>query len=362
MEKPKGKLRTGYTTGACATAAAKGALLTLMNGHPQTEVEVELPIGEKVVFRLAECTLADGTATCGVVKDAGDDPDVTHQALIRATVSWLAAPGIELDAGEGVGVVTKPGLGLEVGAPDITKTPRKMIEGMIQEVAGEKLKAQGIRVVFSVPGGEELAKKTELPRLGVRGGIAILGNTGIVRPYSTAAFKAGIGIAIEVAAKAGHQHLVLTTGGQSEKWAIKLLNLPQEAYIQMGDFVGHALRESARRGIEKVTIVGFPGKLSKIAMGKMQTHAAGSDVDIGFLADTAVACGASGEAEAKLRAATTARHFMELVMEEGVQGVFDALCKKICEQCRAYLKHPLIIEARMTDFEGKVIGRYAIGG
>jgi cobalt-precorrin-5B (C1)-methyltransferase len=362
MDKPKGKLRTGYTTGACATAATKAALLALISGQPQREVEIELPIGDKVVFTMAECTLSHGTATCGVVKDAGDDPDVTHQALIKATVTWMQVPGVKLEAGEGVGVVTKPGLGLEVGAPDITRTPRKMIEGMIQEVAKEKLKECGVRVVFSVPGGEELAKKTELPRLGVTGGIAILGNTGIVRPYSTAAFKASIGIAIEVAAQAGHRHLVFTTGGQSEKWAMKLLSLPQEAFIQMGDFAGHALRESARRGIEKVTIVGFPGKLSKIAMGKMQTHAAGSDVDIGFLADTAVACGASGEAETKLRAATTARHFMELVLQEGVQGVFDALCKQICEQCRAYLKHPMTVEAIMTDFEGKVIGRHTIEG
>ncbi len=362
MEKPKGKLRTGYTTGACATAATKAALLALISGQPQREVEIDLPIGDKAVFTLAECILNNGSVTCGVVKDAGDDPDVTHQAMIKATVTWMQMPGITLEAGEGVGVVTKPGLGLEVGTPDITRTPRKMIEGVIQEVAGKKLKDRGVKVVFSVPGGEDLAKKTELPRLGVTGGIAILGNTGIVRPYSTAAFKASIGIAIEVAAKAGHRHLVFTTGGQSEKWAMRLIHFPQEAFIQMGDFVGHALRESARRGIEKISIVGFPGKLSKIAMGKMQTHAAGSDVDIGFLADTAVTCGASGEIEAKLRAATTARHFMELVLQERVQGVFDALCEKVCAHCRAHLKHPLTIETLMTDFEGKVIGRYAIGG
>lgn len=362
MEKPKGKLRTGYTTGACATAATKAALLTLMSGQLHQQVEIDLPMGDKVIFTLAECRLNDGDATCGVVKDAGDDPDVTHQALIRATVSWMATPGIWLEAGDGVGVVTKPGLGLEVGSPDITRTPRKMIERVIQEMVGERLKDQGVKVVFSVPGGQEMAKKTELPRLGVAGGIAILGNTGIVRPYSTAAFKASIGIAIEVAAKASHRHLVFTTGGQSEKWAMKLLSLPQEAFIQMGDFVGHALRESARRGIEKVTIVGFPGKLSKIAMGKMQTHAAGSDVDIRFLADVAVACGAGKEVEAKLRSATTARHFMDLVLQEKVERVFDALCEKVCAQCRTSLKTPLAIETIMTDFEGRVIGRYAISG
>lgn len=362
MEKPKGKLRTGYTTGACAAAATKAALLTLIQGEPQREVEIDLPIGEKAVFTLAECTLNDGSATCGVIKDAGDDPDVTHRALIKATLSWTDEPGIRLEAGEGVGVVTKPGLGLEVGAPDITRTPRRMIEDAIREVAGQELKRKGVRVVFSVPGGADLARKTELPRLGVVGGIAILGNTGIVRPYSTAAFKAGIGVAIEVAAKAGLRHLVFTTGGQSEKWAMKLLQLPQEAFIQMGDFVGHALRESARRGIETVTIVGFPGKLSKIALGKMQTHAAGSEVDIQFLADVAVTCGASGAVETKLRSATTARHFMELVLEAKIPGVFDALCKKVCEQCRAYLKTPLKIEVIMTDFEGKVIGRYSLEG
>ncbi len=361
-DKPKDKLRTGFTTGACAAAAAKGALLSLIDGRPRQEAEIELPIGERVVFPMAESRLENGAAICGVVKDAGDDPDVTHQALIQATVTWTDEPGIRLEAGEGVGTVTRPGLGLEVGQPDITRTPRRMIEAVIREAAGEALARRGVRVVFSVPGGEAMAQKTELGRLGVTGGIAILGNTGIVRPYSTAAFKASIGVSIEMAAQAGSRHLVFTTGGQSEKAAMKLLELPEGAFIQMGDFVGHALRESARRGIEKVSIVGFPGKLSKIAMGKMQTHAAGSDVDIGFLADTAAACGAGPEAEKRLREATTARHFMELVMEEKVEGVFDALCQKICAQCRNYLKKPMTVEAVMTDFKGQVIGRHSEGG
>lgn len=360
--KPKGKLKTGYTTGACAAAAVKGALISLVRGEPQKQVEIELPIGERASFSLAECSLEDGRATCGVVKDAGDDPDVTDKALLRATVQWTREPGIRLEAGEGVGVVTKPGIGLEVGAPDITRTPRKMIEEAVREAASGLLAERGVRVVFSVPGGEEMARKTELARLGVVGGIAILGNTGIVRPYSTAAFKASIGVAVGVAAQAGHRHLVFTTGGQSEKTAMKLLALPEQAFIQMGDFVGHALRESVKHGIEKVSVVGFPGKLSKIAMGKMQTHAAGSDVDMGFLTGVAAACGASAEAQARLRGANTARHFMELVLEERVEGVFDALCRKICEQCRSYVKKPPAVEAVLTDFSGNVIGRYCIEG
>ncbi len=355
---PKKTLRTGFTTGSCATAAATAALQALLTRRAVQAVEVELPAGERVTFQVAECTIRNGEATCGVVKDAGDDPDVTHGATIQATVSRTERPGIQFEAGEGVGVVTRPGLGIPVGEPDITRRPRKMMEESIRALVGDDLKTRGVRVVLSVPGGAEMAKKTELSRLGVVGGIAILGNTGIVRPYSTAAFRAGITAAVQVASEGGLRRLVITTGGQSEKAAMRLFpDLPETAFIQMGDFAGHALKECARRRIERVTIVGFPGKLSKIAAGKMQTHAAGSDVDIGFLAGFAAACGAGEEVMRRLKEATTARHFMELVLDAKVPGVFDAICRRICEQARRHIQEALAVEAIITDFEGRPLGR-----
>jgi len=351
-------MRTGYTTGACAAASAKAATAVLSGGPVPDRVALTLPIGETVTFHLAECVADGDRVTCGIVKDAGDDPDVTNRALIRATVSWLDEPGaIRLEAGEGVGIVTKPGLGLDVGAPDITRVPRKMITQAVSEAAGEALRTRGVRVVLSVPGGEELAKKTELPRLGVVGGVAILGTTGIVTPYSTAAFRAGISVAVGMAAANGHRHLVFTTGGMSERFARKLVAVPEAAFIQMGDFVGFALQAAVKRNVERVTISGMIGKLSKMAKGTMQTHAAGSDVDTEFLATLAAECGAGESVVAAIRSANTARHVAELVAEHGVEGFFDRLADRVCAAASRHVKGALAVECLLTDFEGRLIGR-----
>ncbi len=366
-EPPKGKLRTGFTTGTCASAAAKAATICLVTGKPQESVEVRLPAGARVRFTLAECRPDDGSATCGVIKDAGDDPDCTHGALLRATVSPLEEAGIRLEGGEGVGVVTKPGIGLEIGAPAINPVPRKMIliavgEGLAEAPPGSRPK--GVRVVISVPGGVEMAKKTLNERLGIIGGISILGTTGIVKPFSTAAYQASILQAIDVALASGADHIVVTTGGKSEQFARKILpRLREEVFIQMGDFVGFTIKMAAKKGVRRVTICGMIGKLAKIAAGKMQTHAAGSEVDLGFLADIAAEAGTSKEVTEQARAANTGRHFMEIIVEAGVPGVFDRICDRIVAQCAAYLKKekaPAIeIEAILTDFEGQVLGRAA---
>lgn len=359
-EKTKGT-RTGYSTGACAAAATKGALLALIQQEKQEKIEevnLLLPSGEKVRFHLSETTMLPEGVRCGVIKDAGDDPDVTHGAIIQSTVSWTSDPGaIWLEGGEGVGRVTLPGLGLEVGSPDITRVPRKMITRVIEEEAEKYLKKKGVRVILSVPGGEELAKKTELLRLGVIGGIGILGTTGIVRPYSTSAFRAGISIAVGVAVKSGLTHLVVTTGGMSERFAKKHLSLPEGAFIQMGDFVGFTLHECVKKKVEKVTISGMIGKLSKMAMGKMMTHAAGSEVDTGFLAEIARSCGAAPEVVEQIKLANTGRHVAEIVQSNGLASFFDALSLKVCEAASQHIKGALTVECLMTDFEGNIIGR-----
>lgn len=354
--------RSGYTTGACAAAAAKAATGVLAGGDEPGHVALTLPVGETVFFPVAECVADHQGVTCGIVKDAGDDPDVTHHALIRATVSWLDEPGaVRLEAGEGVGVVTKPGLGLDVGAPNITRVPRKMITQAVSDAAGEALRTRGVRVVLSVPGGEALAKKTELPRLGVIGGIAILGTTGMVTPYSTAAFRAGISVAVGVAAANGHRYLVFTTGGMSERFAKALVEVPDAAFIQMGDFVGFALQAAVKRQVERVTISGMIGKLSKMAKGVMQTHAAGSDVDTKFLADMAAECGADEPVLTAIRSANSARHVAELVAEHQVYGFFDRVADRVCAAASRHVNGALAVECLLTDFEGRLIGRAAHG-
>ena len=357
MAKKKGD-RTGFSTGACATAAAKGALLALISRRKVHQVEILLPVGETVVFQISDCVIDSDYVRCSVIKDAGDDPDVTHGASIQCAVSFIPEPGmIRLEAGEGVGTVTQPGLGIEVGAPDITRVPRKMLTRVIEDGAGPLLKEKGIKVVISVPGGEALAKKTELLRLGVVGGVGILGTTGIVRPYSTSAFRAGISLAVGSAKQRGYPHLVITTGGMSEKFARKWIELPEGAFIQMGDFVGFTLQECVKKKIERVTISGMIGKLSKMAMGKMMTHAAGSEVDTLFLSQIAESSGAPPEVVEQIKKANTGRHVAEIVQSHGLTSFFDRLSLKVCEAASRHVKGALSIECLMTDFEGNVIGR-----
>lgn len=359
-ENPEKGLRSGFTTGACSAAAAKAATLALLTQQAVHEVEITLPIGRKQAFTVELCEFSPSEATCAVVKDAGDDPDCTHGARLTACVSWTDRLGqIELDRGPGVAVITRPGVGLEVGAPAITPTPRRNITDMVREAAGEALRRRGLRVVLSVPGGEEMAKKTQNERLGILGGISILGTTGIVVPFSTGAFKVSIAQGIDVARAAGHETIVLTTGGKSEEFAMKLLGLPQECYVQMGDFVGFSIKAAVQRKVRKIVICGMPGKMSKIAKGKMQTHVAGSEVDLQFLASIAAECGASDDVVEEVSRANTARHVSEIVAARQVRGFWDAVAKKVVLACRRHIRHAAAVECILTEFSGQVIGRWS---
>jgi cobalt-precorrin-5B (C1)-methyltransferase len=355
-QKDEKRLRTGFTTGACAAAAAKAAARALVRGAPMTEIATTLPNRSRVTFALRRCELQGSRAVASVIKDAGDDPDCTHGAELTATVELCDAPGVVIRGGEGVATVTRPGLGLEVGGPAVNPVPRRNITEMVEEeLAGSA--RQGAVVTISVPGGEEMAKKTLNARLGLVGGISILGTTGIVQPYSTAAFKASVVQAVDVAAARGQRVLVVTTGGKSEAHAMKLFpELAEEAFIQMGDFVGITLRRCARRGIERAVIVGMIGKLSKMANGKMQTHAAGSEVNLELLASFAAELGAAPAVLEEIRAANTARHVLELCAREGLTGIADLICARVVEHGRRHAPG-LAVEAVLIDFDGKVLGR-----
>ncbi|MBI4362675.1 MAG: cobalt-precorrin-5B (C(1))-methyltransferase [Euryarchaeota archaeon] len=351
---PDRPLRTGYTTGACATAAALAATRALRDQKPVPQVEITLPRGEKATFEMSRCEVSPGRVYCATIKDGGDDPDCTHQAEIGAEVQWDPRPGVHLEGGTGVGRVTKPGLGLEVEGPAINPVPRKMIT----EHVAKATNGRGVRVTIIVPRGAELAKRTLNDRLGILGGISILGTTGIVYPYSTAAFKASITQGIDVARAGGCDHIVITTGGKSETFAMKLLpHLEEEAFIQMGDFVEFTLTEAAARGARKVTTCGMIGKLSKQAKGTGQTHARKSEVDTRFMADLARQCGAPPGVAEEIEKANTARHVMEIVQQHGVPGFFDLLCRRVCEANRTRLGPKIATECILTDFEGNVLGR-----
>jgi cobalt-precorrin-5B (C1)-methyltransferase len=351
-------LRTGYTTGACSAAAAKAATRYLLSGVMPGEIEITLPNGNRATFPLHRCSREGSRAICSVIKDAGDDPDCTHGAEIVAEVETRVEAGVELRGGSGVATVTKPGLGLDVGAPAINPVPRKNITEMVtEELQGSPF--QGAVVVIHVPGGEAMAKKTINARLGLLGGISILGTTGIVRPYSTAAFKTSVIQAIDVAISQGVTELVLTTGGRSETYAMKLHpHLPEAAFIQMGDFVGIAVRHCARRELKKVVLVGMIGKLSKMADGKMQTHAAGSEVNMDLLARLAAELGAEESFCEQIRNSNTARHVLELCKSAGYGEITSLVCRRAVENCTQYAGGNLQIQAYLMDFEGALLGQW----
>ena len=357
-KKRRGTLRTGYTTGATATAATKAALHALID-KPVEQVIVSLPKGSTATMRIAWTRIDNGKATCAAIKDGGDDPDVTHGAEICSTVTFNNNRGqIIIDGGEGVGRVTKPGLGLEMGRAAINPTPMKMLEQAVREVANDQLRKHGINVVISVPKGEEIAKKTDNPRLGILGGISILGTTGIVLPYSTASFAASIRQSLEVAIAMGADTAILTTGGRSEDYAKGLFKLPCHCFVQMGDFAGYSIKQCASKKLRKAVIAGFIGKLTKMATGVKQTHVAGSHVDMEFMARLAAECNALPKVVQGIKSANTARHVSEIVTKNYVTGYFDLVCKKVHEQMNEHAKAQLEINVIMFEFDGRVIGRY----
>jgi len=359
-KKQRGALRTGYTTGTTATAATKGALYALIE-KPVEQVTVSLPKGRTAMLRIVWTRIDSGKATCAAIKDGGDDPDATHGAEICSTVSFSNNTGqIIVDGGKGVGRVTKPGLGLEMGRAAINPTPMKMLEQAVREVANDQLRKHGVNVVISVPKGEEIAKKTDNPRLGILGGISILGTTGIVLPYSTASFAASIRQSLDVAIAMGADTVALTTGGRSEDFAKGLFKLPDHCFVQMGDFAGYSIKQCANKKLRKAVIAGFVGKLTKMAMGVKQTHVAGSHVDMEFMARLAAECKALPKLVQEIRGANTARHVSEIVTKNNLVGYFDLVCKKVHEQMSEHARGQLEIEVVMFDFDGKVTGRYPV--
>ncbi len=345
-------LRTGWTTGTCASAAAKAAATALRDQAAQQSVEVALPGGRRVAFAVESCGFDPRQATAVVIKDAGDDPDVTHGAHLTATVRWHGEPGLILEGGEGVGIVTKPGLGIDVGEPAITAVPRAMISQAVGEVTD--LAANGLRVIISVPGGERMARKTTNARLGIIGGISILGTTGIVRPFSTASWRASVEQAVSVMAAQGERTVVLCTGGRTEKGAMAMLpDLPEVCFVEVGDFTGAALRRALEVNLERVIFGGMAGKLAKLAAGILMTHYTRSKVDLGLLADITRAVGGPLAIAEEVQAANTGRHAYEIWEREGLlRPAGDELCRRVGAVLFRAGGGRLAADVAMVDFSG----------
>lgn len=347
-------LRTGWTTGTCASAAAKAAASALAAGQPVASAEVALPSEQRVAFEPERCeVLSADRAEAVVVKDGGDDPDVTHGAHITATVSRVSTPGLELDGGIGVGVVTKPGLGLDPGGPAINEVPRAMITQAIQEVTDTG--SQGLRVVISVPEGERMARKTTNGKLGILGGISILGTTGVVRPFSTASWRASVEQAVSVMAAQGETTLVLCTGGRTERGAMdRYPELPETCFVEVGDFTGAALRRALDHGLTRVAFVGMAGKLTKLAAGVLMTHYTRSKVSTSLLGEVTRQQGGSDDLAERVDAANTGRHAYELWEGAGLlEPAGTELCRRVADTLTRFTEGAMAAEVAMVDFSGK---------
>jgi len=347
------KLRPGWTTGSCAAAAAKAAAKALVSGEPVENISIKLPKkGEerRVKFAVERCEVGEGWAEAVVIKDAGDDPDVTDGAHLTVRVSWRDEVGLDLDRGEGVGSVTKPGLGLAVGGPAINDTPRRMIRYSVEEVLDPE--KRGVRVEISVPGGETMAEKTTNARLGIVGGISILGTTGIVRPFSTAAWAASVVQAINVMGAQKRDTFVLSTGGLTERAAMRLLpNLEEVCFIEVGDFTGQAIKQAVSKGLKRGFFVGMAGKLTKLAAGVMMTHWTRSKVDNELLAEITSKAGGSLNLIEEVKVANTARHAYELWRDARLEQAPHLLCARVSQNLREYAGGELEIHAIMVDFD-----------
>ncbi|APX90513.1 cobalt-precorrin-5B (C(1))-methyltransferase [Brevirhabdus pacifica] len=329
--KPPGPLRTGFTTGACATAAAAAATEALLGGAWPDPVRIRLPRGQEPAFPLHDRLAEPGAATATVRKDAGDDPDVTHGALIRARVSRGAAgQGVRFHAGEGVGIVTRPGLPVPVGEPAINPVPRRMMTETLEGIARDHAVAADFDVTISVPGGAELALQTWNPRLGIEGGISILGTTGIVRPFSCAAWIASIHRGVDVARAGGLSHVAGSTGATSERAAQEMLGLPDHAMLDMGDFAGGLLKYLARHPVAQLTIAGGMGKLTKLAQGALDLHSARSQVDFAQLGEWAAGLGLDG---GRIARANTVLEAFEIARAADPAGA-DRLAGEIVARAR----------------------------
>ena len=351
--KPVGELRRGWTTGACAAAAARAAYEALLTGRFPDPVEIELPGGQRPQFALSLEEIGEGFARAGIVKDAGDDPDVTHGALVVAKLSRGAAgSGIAFRAGEGVGTVTRPGLPLPVGEPAINPAPRAMIRAAIEASAERLGGSLDVVVEIAVPGGAKIAERTLNGRLGIIGGLSILGTTGIVIPFSCSSWIHSIHRGIDVARAEALPHIAGATGDTSEKAVQRLYGLPEAALIDMGDFVGGMLKYLRFHPVADVTVAGGVAKMSKLGQGLLDLHSRRGEVDLEWLAARAPSALA-----ADIAAANTAKHAFDLAAAAGVDLASPVAEAAFATAAKAVGAGARRLEIAVFDREGALLAR-----
>lgn len=353
-------LRPGWTTGACATAATSAAYSALLTGEFPDPVTITLPKGQQPAFALAGEELGGGWAMAAIVKDAGDDPDVTHLAVIRSTVR-LGSPGtgVTFHAGPGVGTVTLPGLPLDVGEPAINPVPRSMMRGVVEALATAHGASGDVAIEISVDKGEEIARHTWNPRLGILDGLSILGTTGIVVPYSCSAWIDSIHRGIDVAAAVGLTHVAGCTGSTSEQVAIREHALTEQAMLDMGDFAGAVLKYLRRHPLPRLTIVGGFAKMSKLAAGHLDLHSGRSQVDTAFLAELALEAGADKQLAAQVSEANTGLRTLQLCQAAGVPLGDIVAARARAVALRVLNGAPVVVDTICIDRGGQVVGRAA---
>jgi cobalt-precorrin-5B (C1)-methyltransferase len=358
-KRPGQPLKRGWTTGTCATAATRAAYEALVTGECPDPIEVQLPSGSRISFAIACFEAVNGGATAGIVKDAGDDPDVTHGALIKATVrASTPGSGVTFVAGEGVGTVTKPGLPIPPGEPAINPVPREMMRMAVREVA-ERFGASGdVIVELSIPGGEALAARTLNARLGILGGLSILGTTGIVVPYSCAAWIHSIYRGIDVARASGLKHIAGSTGSTSEMAVRKLHGLSETALIDMGDFVGGMLKYAKRHPVPRITIAGGFAKMTKLGQGLLDLHSKSGSVDRVWLSELLREAEAPADLIELCRDANTALLVLREAEKRGIP-IGEFVAKAAWKTAARVLDGSHIaLDIAVFDREGQVVGRW----
>ena len=355
--RPEGPLKRGWTTGACATAATRAAYSALLTGAFPDPVTIRLPRGETPAFPLAREELGADFARAGIVKDAGDDPDVTHGALVLATLRRRApGSGLAFRAGPGVGTVTKPGLPLPVGEPAINPKPREMMRAVVAELAAAHGEAGDVEIEISIPGGAELARKTWNPRLGIEGGLSVLGTTGVVVPFSCSAWIHSIHRGIGVARANGFDHVAACTGSTSEAAVQALYGLPESALLDMGDFAGGLLKYLRRHPLPRLSLGGGFAKLAKLAAGHLDLHSGRSQVDFDVLAGLLAELGGDEALVARARGANTASEILTLAEAAGLP-LADAVAARARATALDVLAGETEVEVLVVDRQGRLVGR-----
>jgi cobalt-precorrin-5B (C1)-methyltransferase len=345
-------LRAGFTTGTAAAAAAAAAALLLFGTEQLQEVEVDTPAGIRLKLPLERAERGEGWARCAVRKDAGDDPDITHNLLVVAEAVPAPAGEVSLYAGEGIGRVTKPGLAVSPGQPAINPVPRAQI---LSAVGGALPAGSGVAITVSLPGGRELAARTLNPELGITGGLSILGTTGIVEPMSNDAFKRSLVPQIDMALSAGHRRLVLTPGKMGKRNAVKLLKAAPESVIVTGNFIGFMLRACAQRGVSQAVLLGHVGKLAKVAAGITDTHSSVADARRETVVAHAALSGLPLPMLKDLMGHATLEHSASYLVENGCSSVLSALAEAAARRAEAMAQGDMPVGCILLNLRGEIL-------